>query len=294
MPDPTGDPYHFFDAFPRFLETSETGPWLERLNARYVALIHSNRHLIEGKRVLDLASHDGRFTFAALRNGAARAIGIEHSVHLLETSYENLAHYGIERERYDFVIGDLFDHIDHVEHFDVVFCFGILYHVNDHMLLLSKIAAREPRHLIIDSRMSQLEGSVIEVRSPLGASPPVPGNDLESQPTRAALDAMLSYFGWTFDYYDWAGSGMTSAKHLSDYRVGQRVSVLVDCGTAIDPELRARAVDLVLARQADRRTQWLVILEVASELGLVPQALRFWVRRAERVQTAPGAGAERP
>jgi hypothetical protein len=287
MPDPTADPHHFFDAFPRFVETSETGPWLERLNARYVALIHSNRHLIEGRRVLDLASHDGRFTFAALQNGAVRVVGIEHSARLLETSYENLDHYGVDRERYDFVLGDLFDHLDHAEPFDVVFCFGILYHVNDHMLLLSKIAAREPRHLLIDSRMSQFEGSVIEVRSPLGASPPAPGNDLEAQPTRAALDAMLAYFGWTFEYYDWAGSGLTTSKHLSDYRVGQRVSVVVTCGEPIDPALRVRAIEMVLERQTDRRTQWLSIVEVASELGLVPQALRFWVRRAEREQTAP-------
>jgi hypothetical protein len=283
MEDRSFDPHRFFDAYPRFLETSETGPWRERLNARYVALIHANRELIRGARVLDLASHDGRFTFAALQNGAARVDGIEHSPSLIDTAYENMAHYGVSRDRYDFVAGDIFHHIDRTDPCDIVFCFGILYHINNHMLLLSKIAAIQPQYLILDSRISEMDGSVIEVRSPLGASPPPPGSDLEGQPSRAALDAMLSYFGWTFEYFDWKGSGLTESKHLSDYRNGGRVSVLVTCSEHGTPrDVRDRAVRMVFDLQQDRRTQWLTITDVASKLGLVPQALRFWVRQAER------------
>ncbi|MDZ7733009.1 MAG: hypothetical protein U5R31_07715 [Acidimicrobiia bacterium] len=69
MPDADVDPSRFFDTFARFVDSSETGPWVERLNARYEALIHANRHLLDGARVLDLASHDGRFAFAALQAG---------------------------------------------------------------------------------------------------------------------------------------------------------------------------------------------------------------------------------
>jgi Protein of unknown function (DUF1698) len=283
MVDQGFDPCRFFDAFPRFVETSETGPWLERLNARYVALIHENRELIRGKRVLDLASHDGRFSFAALQNGASRVVGIEHKANLRDASYENMAHYEVPRDRYDFVLGDMFEHIDGVGPMDVVFCFGILYHINNHMLLLSKIAEVDPQYLIIDSRISQMEGSAIEVRSPLGASPPPLGSDIEGQPTRAALDAMLSYFGWTFEYFDWAGSTLTESKHLSDYRIGKRVSVVVQCfERATLGDVRDEAVRLVFERQQNRRTQWLTILEVAAQLELVPQALRVWVRRAEQ------------
>ena len=45
---------------------------------------------------------------------------------------------------------------------------------------------------------------------------------------------------------------------------------------------RARAVDAVLTRQRNLPTQWFTITEVANELGLSPQALRTWVRRAEQ------------
>ena len=145
MTDRAVDPEHFFDAFPRFVETSETGPWLDRLNARHAVLIHENRDLIRGASVLDLASHDGRFSFAALQSGAERVIGIEHDPRLVQKAEENLEHYGVARGRYEFVAGDMFDRIREVERCDIVFCFGIFYHINDHMRLLTELAEYDPR-----------------------------------------------------------------------------------------------------------------------------------------------------
>jgi predicted nicotinamide N-methyase len=291
----TVDPAHFFDAFPRFLETSETGPWLHRLNARYLALIDANRNLIRGASVLDLASHDGRFSFAALHNGATRVIGIEHDAALVQTSHENMSSYGVEPARYEFVQGDIFDAIERVERCDIVFCFGILYHINDHMLLLTKIAEHEPRFLVVDTKISQLEGAVIEVRSPLRGSPPPKGSQLEGYPSRGALDAMFSSLGWEAEYFDWAGSGLTDGEHMGDYRAGHRVSALVTCNEVLHPpEVQEQAVRMVLDQTPERRWQWLTITDVASKLGLNPQALRVWVRRAERAPGRAGAAGEPP
>jgi len=281
--DPTSNSTGFFDEHPRFVETSQTGPWLERLNARYLALIHANREIIRGASVLDLASHDGRFTFAALDAGARRVVGIEHKAELIRTSYENMAHCGAPRDAYDFVEGDIFDHITEVERCDVVFCFGLLYHINDHMLLFSKIAEIEPRFLIIDTKLSKMDGAVVEIRSPLGGSPPTRGSQVEGHPTKAALEAMLWSFGWTFEYFDWRGSGMTELEHMNDYRAGSRVSLVVECNEEVyAPEVRERAVQRVFSLQESRRMQWLVIMDVAEQLGLSPQKLRVWVREAER------------
>jgi hypothetical protein len=279
------DPNRFFDSYAKFLETSETGPWLDRLNARYVALVHSNRELIRGARVLDLASHDGRFAFAALQNGASHVVGIEHKAHLVRRSHENMEFYGFPRSRYEFLLGDFFDCIDDVGRCDIVFCFGILYHICDHMMLLSKIADVEPRALIVDTKVSELEGSAVELRSPLRGSPPPPGSELEGYPTRAALEAMFSSFGWTYDYFDWLASGLTDLRHMRDYREGHRVSAVVACNEhRVPPEVRERAVQLVLENHEDESPQFLTITLVARELGLTPQALRIWVRRAERAQ----------
>src|SRR5258706_7559390 len=113
------DPTRFFNAFPRFVETSETGHVLDRLNARYLGLIHENRELIAGANVLDLASHDGRFSFAALQNGAARVVGIETEPHMVQKSLANMDHYNVPRSQYEFLVGDMFELIDHAERCDV-------------------------------------------------------------------------------------------------------------------------------------------------------------------------------
>ncbi len=281
--DDGAEPAHFFEQFPRFVETSETGPWLDRLNARYLALIHTNREIIKGARVLDLASHDGRFSFAALQNGAASVIGIEHEPHLVSKANENMALHDVARDSYEFLLGDMFDLVPELEHScDVVFCFGILYHINDHMRLLQTIAEHAPRTLIIDTNVSHIERAAIEIRAPVAGNPPPVGAQLEGWPSKTGLDAMLSSFGWTFEYFDWTGSGLVGTPKMEDYRVGRRASVVVTCGEPVEPAVRSRAVQQVFERQQERRTQWFVIVETAARFGMTPQALAVWVRRAER------------
>jgi hypothetical protein len=284
------DPRHFFDAYPRFVETSETGPWLDRLNARYLALVHEHRDRIAGARVLDLASHDGRFTFAALRAGATHVVGIEHDARLVQAASEHLAHYGVTPDCYDFVAGDLFECIRATGACDVVFVFGILYHVNDHMRLLTELADLDARTMIFDTNVSTKPGAVIELRAPIAGSPPPPGSQIEGWPTRAALEAMWSSFGWSYEFYDWRASGLVDHPKLDDYAGGRRVTAVVTSDYADVPAAqRTRAVDAVLARQRDLPTQWFTITEVAKEFGMTPQALRTWVRRAEQ-HAPPGSG----
>lgn len=59
----------FFDQYPRFYVTSHTSPVPHRLNARCAAVIDSVRDKLTSARVLGIASHDGRRSFAALRAG---------------------------------------------------------------------------------------------------------------------------------------------------------------------------------------------------------------------------------
>ena len=73
----------FCDLYPRFLETSETAPAASRLNARWRAIIGWNEAILAGRRVVDLGCHDGRWSFAALKAGAAHVTGIEARPHLI-------------------------------------------------------------------------------------------------------------------------------------------------------------------------------------------------------------------
>jgi Methyltransferase domain len=287
MSDNLVDQRHFFDRFMRFVETSETdrhgdGRELARLNARYVALVHENRDVLAGAHVLDLASHDGRFGFAALCNGAEKVVGIEIEPGLVEKAEENLRFYEMPSSSFEFMVGDIFDDIERVERCDVVFCFGILYHINDHMRLLTKIAEAQPRWLIIDSNIAPGEEAVIELRNAMTGRRPPPGGQFEGYPTKAALDTMLTSFGWSAEYFDWTASGLAADVVMSDYRKGARVSAVVNCGKQYPEDVREQAVRSVFERQDRRREQWRHIKEVASEYAMTPQALGVWVRKAER------------
>ena len=50
------------------------------------------------------------------------------------------------------------------------------------------------------------------------------------------------------------------------------------------PEVRERAVRLVLEQQAGYESQWAAIASVAEKIGCTKETLRKWVRVAERQQ----------
>ena len=225
--------YGFFDSYPDFFETSSVGISPNRLNNRYRALIGNNTEIIKNSTILDLASHDGRWSFAGLISGASKVIGIEGRRELVKNGENTMKKYGIPDEKYSFRIGDLFEEIGKVsEKIDVVFCFGIFYHVMNHMLLLSHIKRLSPRYIILDSALSPSRDPVIELKlenihDPGAAIKANKTNKaIVGWPSRKALELMLADIGYDFHYYDWTNSGITNWEDIEDYRDGKRVSLV--------------------------------------------------------------------
>jgi len=244
----------FGDEYPRFVEVSELTPnlaipWKQRprgrpaieqqrrMNARYEAVFACNTDVFDGARVLDLASHDGRYSFAALKTGAAHVIGIEVRDSLIEKAEETFAFYGQAPETYRFIRGDVFDVLGW-ESFDVdvVLCLGFLYHTYRHTELFYRLHQLAPKHLILDTRVLPGKRPMLQV---------IPEQDsadiraaaqdafsldrvLVARPTRAAVTMILSAYRFEIESrYDWKAwfAGRPPEPGLKEYADGKRVTL---------------------------------------------------------------------
>ena len=50
------------------------------------------------------------------------------------------------------------------------------------------------------------------------------------------------------------------------------------------PEVRERAVRMVLEHEGEHASQWAAISSIAAKIGCNPETLRGWIRQAERAQ----------
>ena len=136
-------------------KSSELIPKPHRLNVTHQALFASNRDIFDGARVLDLASHDGRYSFAALKTGAAHVTGVEVRQGRIHKAQETFAFYGQDPATYTFVCGDVFEVLAREEFdVDVVLCLGYLYHTYRHTELMYRLHNLAPKDLIVDTMVT--------------------------------------------------------------------------------------------------------------------------------------------
>ena len=207
------------------------------MNERCEAMVASNRDILDGARVLDLASHDGRYSFAALKAGAAHVTGVEVRQSLIDRAQEAFAFYEQDPDTYRFVCGDVFEVLTR-ETFDVdvVLCFGYLYHTYRHTELMYRLHNLAPRHLIIDTMVTSArqqtlkvirEEDVEDIRSAAQDAYSV-GQVLVLRPSVPALDMLLRAYGFEIEsMYDWKSrlAGRPPVPGLEGYAAGKRVTV---------------------------------------------------------------------
>jgi SAM-dependent methyltransferase len=236
----------FFDEYPRFLETSEVFARPGRLNLRHEAIVTANRDVLEGARVLDLASHDGRWSFAALQAGAKHVTGVESREEAVAHAYDNLAHYGADPDAYHFVCGDLFDVLrDDAFDVDVVMCLGFIYHTYRHTELMHHIRRLDPTYLLVDCTVvpNQQEPSMLlkvdHPHKPGDASLDTFAHGrrtLVARPSAPALRMMLRAYDFEIEQtHDWDS---LMARHpevgrIRDYSRGSRVTLRCRTGTSV-------------------------------------------------------------
>jgi hypothetical protein len=204
----------FFDDHPRFLETSNTASSRRRLNMRYEAMIADNVDVLRGARVLDLASHDGRWSFAALKVGAAHVTGIEARQHLVANARRSFDEEGIDADDYEFRLGDMFTELRLGDiKVDVIMCLGFLYHTLRYPELLFGMQMTGAKHVILDTNvLRNREGAVIALRSERNRIEANAAADeltlanrtLSGLPSVPAVLRMFEAYGYRLDkQFDW-------------------------------------------------------------------------------------------
>ena len=231
---------YFFRDYRRFYSTSEAGIKSKpRLNLRYEAIFGENKDLFEGARVLDIASHDGRWSMAALACGAKSVVGIEARPELVDHAVANLEHYGQDPCRFRFIVGDVHEVLSSEDlEVDVVLCLGFLYHTLRFNELLHGIRRTGAHHLVLDtqaqrmldpdpfvrvhSERSQRIGTAKADEYSVGASV------LTGRPNLAAIRLMLGCYGYEVERFsDWPRllADNPEVKGCPDYAVGRRITL---------------------------------------------------------------------
>lgn len=177
--------FDFIADLPHYQDHSAPVP---RMNKRFEALIEPNKDVISGAKVLDLASHDGRWCYAFAGAGTASVVWIEGRQEMVDkfTDYPDAA----LRDKIELRVGDLYDGMEAAvakgETYDVIGVFGILYDLMDHFRLFQLVRRLKPKLVIVDSEFMLRPAPIMMLVSErtsnvLNAIPQYDGQDAPSK-----------------------------------------------------------------------------------------------------------------
>lgn len=106
----------------------------------------------DGLAVLDAACNSGGFSVEAARRGAERVLGFDVVDRYVEQA--DFVKEALELENVEFRKLDLYE-VDpgEIGTFDVTFCFGLLYHLENPVLGMRKLAAVTRRVMVVDTNI---------------------------------------------------------------------------------------------------------------------------------------------
>jgi hypothetical protein len=188
---------------------------MRRHNARYRTFVVPHADQIKGGRVLDLGSYDGRFSFAALVNGAAHVTGIERRQDFIDRSRFFIKEDA--RDRVRFICDDMFTALPKLlaegQQFDVIFCLGVFYEVMDHRLLLQLMGGFNAKLIVVDTNLIDSDEPIIRLRMDEGNRK----TSLAGIVSRGALALMARSLDYQVRYEKWDSKLFADREGLHDY-----------------------------------------------------------------------------
>lgn len=124
----------------------------ECLNHRIDNLLGRHKDIIRGKKILDIASHMGTFSYAALQMGARLVHGVDSEKRMVKKCLNLFEQHKVTPDSYRFDAKDVFEFLENIPEntFDTIFCFGLLYYTTEPYHLL-KLMRRAAQHIILDT-----------------------------------------------------------------------------------------------------------------------------------------------
>lgn len=193
---------------------------------RYLFLVDQFREEMDNSRILDLAAHDGRWSYALAGTGAREVVGIEIRGELIERFADmpqDAASAKVMLRQGD-IFKEIHKLINEGQTFDVVAVYGIFYHIMDHFLLIKLITSLRPKLIIIDSEFISVPNPMIQLvrertDNPLNAAEQRAGQEIAiaGVPSIGAMEAMADVLDYTCEWSNWDQVPVTARIGLSDY-----------------------------------------------------------------------------
>jgi len=120
----------------------------------FPALLEACGGSLQGKRVLDVACNCGGFVIEAAKLKSEYVLGVDITEHYIEQA--KFIKRALGMEQVDFRRMNI-ENIDEekVGLFDVSFCFGILYHLENPVLAMKRLASVTKEIMLVDTRVMQ-------------------------------------------------------------------------------------------------------------------------------------------
>jgi tRNA (mo5U34)-methyltransferase len=174
---------------------------------------------LAGKRILDLGCNAGWWSLLALEAGAEHVHGIDGRREWIEQAELVMEAKQVDPTRFTFEVRNVFD-FDRPAAYDIVFCLGLLYHVNRHFVLMERMSEWTKDLIVVDTKLSRLPTSALEARyEPTEEPRSSVDYELVMRPTRRMLTDLARSCGLDMvtlkpRFTDWTGA--------IDYRRGLR------------------------------------------------------------------------
>ncbi len=175
-------------------EEERANRFLQRYRYFFEPLVGLCGGSLSGHRVLDLACNTGPWSLSAAEAGADFVLGVDGRDFHIEAANRRFAEAGIDRDRYRFEVGNVFD-LSPDPSFDIVLCLGLLYHVAKPVELFEVMA--EAKLIVIDTAVSMLPGSAFAVgHEAITERTNAIDYELVFYPTRQAVIDLATQFGF--------------------------------------------------------------------------------------------------